>query len=318
MNTKLSDITTHLIAGPLGAGKTSLVRHLLGQKPPGQRWAVLVNEFGQVGLDAALLACDSDGIAIGEVAGGCICCVNGAPFQVALARLLRKARPHQLFIEASGLGHPLPLLRQLQQPPWAGVLQVQPLVMLLEAAGGAVPAEGSADAYEAAGLVVINKTDLATPGDLAVARQRWSGRAYRCVSHGQLPYGALPLSRVPAVDNGQALPASLEWPAPLPPVPRVQTQQLAGYWSIGWQWPAASTLSTGALISCLRAWPWQRAKAVIHSRGGWLSLNARTPAELDWEPSQWRRDSRLELIFGAPQAWDELQAAVGACLSAQG
>ena len=51
----LSQIPTHLIAGPLGAGKTTLIRHLLAQKPAGERWAVLINEFGQIGLDAALL-----------------------------------------------------------------------------------------------------------------------------------------------------------------------------------------------------------------------------------------------------------------------
>ncbi|MCU0218411.1 CobW-like GTP-binding protein, partial [Mycobacterium tuberculosis] len=90
---------THLIAGPLGAGKTSLIRHLLAQKPAGERWAVLINEFGQIGLDAALLEQGDDGIALAEVAGGCLCCVNGAPFQVGLGRLLRKARPDRLLIE---------------------------------------------------------------------------------------------------------------------------------------------------------------------------------------------------------------------------
>ena len=99
------------------AGKTSLIRSLLAQKPAGERWAVLVNEFGEIGLDAALLATDVDGVAIGEVAGGCLCCVNGVPFQVGLGRLLRRARPDRLFIEPSGLGHPLALWKQLQAPP---------------------------------------------------------------------------------------------------------------------------------------------------------------------------------------------------------
>jgi len=66
----LQNIPTHLIAGPLGAGKTSPIRQLMAQRQPDERWAVLVNEFGQVGLDAALLSRDEDGIAIGEVAGG--------------------------------------------------------------------------------------------------------------------------------------------------------------------------------------------------------------------------------------------------------
>ena len=69
----LQNIPTHVIAGPLGAGKTSLIKHLLAQRPTGERWAVLINEFGQIGIDAALLTQDADGIALGEVAGGCLC-----------------------------------------------------------------------------------------------------------------------------------------------------------------------------------------------------------------------------------------------------
>ena len=59
----LQNIPTHVIAGPLGAGKTSLIKHLLAQRPANERWAVLINEFGQIGLDAALLTQDDDGIA---------------------------------------------------------------------------------------------------------------------------------------------------------------------------------------------------------------------------------------------------------------
>lgn len=100
----LQHIPTHVIAGPLGAGKTSLIRHLLAQRPANERWAVLINEFGQIGLDAALLTQAGDGIALGEVAGGCLCCVNSAPFQIGLGRLLRKARPDRLFIEPRAWG----------------------------------------------------------------------------------------------------------------------------------------------------------------------------------------------------------------------
>ena len=130
----LQQIPTHLIAGPLGAGKTTLIRELLAQKPQDERWAVLINEFGQIGLDAALLTTDADGVALGEVAGGCLCCVNGAPFQVGLGRLLRQARPDRLLIEPSGLGHPVELLHQLQQEPWRAVLAVQPSLVVLDAA----------------------------------------------------------------------------------------------------------------------------------------------------------------------------------------
>ena len=158
----LQNIPTHVIAGPLGAGKTSLIKHLLAQRPAGERWAVLINEFGQIGLDAALLTQDADGIALGEVAGGCLCCVNGAPFQIGLGRLLRKARPDRLFIEPSGLGHPAQLLRQLSEAPWVGVLAVQPCVMVLDAqalaSGKALP-ESQQDALGSAGLLLLNKAE---------------------------------------------------------------------------------------------------------------------------------------------------------------
>uniref|UniRef100_UPI00036FE6EE CobW family GTP-binding protein n=1 Tax=Pseudomonas asplenii TaxID=53407 RepID=UPI00036FE6EE len=157
----LQNIPTHVIAGPLGAGKTSLIRHLLAQKPAGERWAVLINEFGQIGLDAALLTRADDGIALGEVAGGCVCCVNGAPFQVGLGRLLRKARPDRLFIEPSGLGHPVQILRQLAAAPWLGVLALQPCVMVLDAqalaAGKPLPASQQ-EALAQAGLLLLNKS----------------------------------------------------------------------------------------------------------------------------------------------------------------
>ncbi|MEK1839205.1 MAG: CobW-like GTP-binding protein, partial [Pseudomonas sp.] len=158
----LQNIPTHVIAGPLGAGKTSLIKHLLAQRPAGERWAVLINEFGQIGLDAALLTQDADGIALGEVAGGCLCCVNGAPFQIGLGRLLRKARPDRLFIEPSGLGHPAQLLRQLSEVPWQGVLAVQPCVLVLDAralaAGKPLPA-AQQQALDGAGLLLLNKAE---------------------------------------------------------------------------------------------------------------------------------------------------------------
>ncbi|WP_460085244.1 GTP-binding protein [Pseudomonas sp. H2_G03] len=104
MSLMLQNIPTHVIAGPLGAGKTSLIKHLLAQRPANERWAVLINEFGQIGLDAALLTQDDDGIAMGEVAGGCLCCVNGAPFQVGLGRLLRRGQAGSAVYRTVGPG----------------------------------------------------------------------------------------------------------------------------------------------------------------------------------------------------------------------
>lgn len=124
-------VPTHVITGFLGAGKTTLLKHLLAQKPVGETWAVLVNEFGQIGLDGALLEADAD-IAIHEVVGGCLCCTSQLPMQVGLARLLTKTKPTRLFIEPTGLGHPLQLIEQLSEPHWARALDLRAIISLVD------------------------------------------------------------------------------------------------------------------------------------------------------------------------------------------
>ena len=105
---KISAIPTTLITGFLGVGKTTAILQLLANKPNNENWAVLVNEFGEIGIDSALLAGNSNeqGVFIREVPGGCMCCASGVPMQVALNQLITKAKPDRLLIEPTGLGHP--------------------------------------------------------------------------------------------------------------------------------------------------------------------------------------------------------------------
>ena len=95
-------IATNIITGFLGTGKTTAILQLLKQKPHDQRWAVLVNEFGEIGIDGALLS--EEGALIKEVPGGCMCCAAGVPMSVALTALLR-TKPDRLLVEPTGLGH---------------------------------------------------------------------------------------------------------------------------------------------------------------------------------------------------------------------
>ncbi|MBT1443263.1 GTP-binding protein [Shewanella sp. JM162201] len=127
----LANIPVNLITGFLGSGKTSFIKRLLEQKPEGERWAVLVNEFGEIGLDGALLG-QADGVSIREVPGGCLCCAAGVPTQVAIAQLLRKAKPHRLLIEPTGLGHPDKILAALQNDEYRDVLKVHATVCLVD------------------------------------------------------------------------------------------------------------------------------------------------------------------------------------------
>jgi G3E family GTPase len=317
----LQNIPTHVIAGPLGAGKTSLIKHLLAQRPANERWAVLINEFGQIGLDAALLTQDADGIALGEVAGGCLCCVNGAPFQIGLGRLLRKARPDRLFIEPSGLGHPAQLLRQLSEAPWLGVLAVQPCVLVLDAqalaAGKPLPA-AQQEALISAGLLLLNKSEHLDDtdrqriiGQLPARRLYWTQQAVLPLS--ELP--GLESQAVAGVDNFVAPKGLAQMPAIWtdPAFPICLSQEQEGGWSIGWRWHPSQTFDAALIGKWLESLAWRRAKLVIHSGGGWISANAVDNSALEWRPSEWRQDSRIELIFSEPQDVDTLQRALADC-----
>ena len=101
----ISRVPTNIITGFLGVGKTTAIRKLLTNKPREERWSVLVNEFGEVGIDSNLFsenADSQDGVTISQVPGGCMCCTNGLPIQMALSLLLAKSKPHRLLIEPTG------------------------------------------------------------------------------------------------------------------------------------------------------------------------------------------------------------------------
>lgn len=317
----LQNIPTHVIAGPLGAGKTSLIKHLLAQRPANERWAVLINEFGQIGLDAALLTQDDDGSALGEVAGGCLCCVNGAPFQVGLGRLLRKAKPDRLFIEPSGLGHPAQLIKQLREAPWQSVLAVQPCVLVLDAqalaAGKPLP-PAQQEALTSAGLLVLNKDEALNASQRQAIEDQLPDCPVYWTRQAQLPLERLPgvnAQAGAAVDNFDVPKGLAQMPAIWsdPTLPICLSQAQEGGWSIGWRWHPGQQFDPTRLHQWLASLDWRRAKLVIHSVDGWVSANAVDNSPLDWQASEWRRDSRIELIFNEPQDVAALQAALAAC-----
>ncbi|MEE4617891.1 CobW family GTP-binding protein [Pseudomonas alliivorans] len=323
----LQNIPTHVIGGPLGAGKTSLIRQLLAQKPSSERWAVLINEFGQIGLDAALLTTAEDGIALGEVAGGCLCCVNGVPFQIGLGRLLRKAWPDRLLIEPSGLGHPAQLMAQLREAPWLGVLDVQPSVMVLDAAAmrdGQPLAATQQEALAMAGLLVMNKSEHLEETSRKALADELAGHSLLWTRFGELPLARLPGYRTStAVDksvvDNLTVPRSIGqlptvWADPRVPV--CLSHPGSDGWSIGWRWHPSQQFDLQRVLLWLESLNWQRAKMVIHSAGGWYSGNVAHGGRLAWQLSEWRQDSRLELIFSAPQDADVLQKQMAECLLA--
>lgn len=130
---RVENVPTNIITGALGVGKTTLIQSLLAHKPDNERWAVLVNEFGEVGIDGAVLSnAKNNDIFIREVPGGCMCCTSGLPMQIALNILLAKAKPHRLLIEPTGLGHPKEVLQTLTAKHYQDVLDVRATLTLID------------------------------------------------------------------------------------------------------------------------------------------------------------------------------------------
>jgi cobalamin biosynthesis protein CobW len=198
--TSVSKVPCSIVTGFLGAGKTTLVRHLL-QNAKGRRLAVIVNEFGDVGIDGEILkgcgdeTCSEDRIV--ELSNGCICCTVADDFVPALEGLLALAdAPEHIIIETSGLALPKPLVQAFNWPAIASRVTVDGVIAVVD--GAAVAAGRFADDPDAlvqqkaedpsvvhdnpleevyedqllcADLIVLNKTDLLD----ADARRRVTG-----------------------------------------------------------------------------------------------------------------------------------------------
>ena len=190
------------LTGYLGAGKTTLLNHLL--RTPGARLGVVINDFGDINVDAALVTGEVDEPA--SVAGGCLCCMPDAGgLETALERLTM-ARPDldAILIEASGLAEPANLVRLLRSTAlrrvrYAGLIDVIDAVNdertvsasnALEAAEAAESAAGTESTagtggaaapparYSAATLVVVTKTDLLAADERRHALDRVTGRVH--------------------------------------------------------------------------------------------------------------------------------------------
>lgn len=123
----------HVIAGPLGVGKTTAILDYLRQQPAGSKIGVLVNDFGPVGLDRAKLNAESPTTEVVTLQGGCICCTLLASLPEAVARLVDEHELDRLIIEPSGMASPAQAINALRQPEMRDRISMQPTVVMLSA-----------------------------------------------------------------------------------------------------------------------------------------------------------------------------------------
>jgi len=195
----LEKLPVTVITGFLGSGKTTLVRNLM-QNPQGKRLAVIVNEFGDVGVDGEILKscaipdCPAENIL--ELANGCICCTVADDFIPTIEALMKlDPRPEHILIETSGLALPKPLLKAFDWPDIRSKITVDGVIALADAEAvadgrfapnvAAVDAQREADEgldhetplsevfedqISCADIVLLTKPDLAGPEGVAKAR----------------------------------------------------------------------------------------------------------------------------------------------------
>jgi len=162
-----------IIGGYLGAGKTTLVNHLL-RNADGRRLAVLVNDFGELPIDADLIE-HNDGNVIG-IAGGCVCCSYGSDLIAALEDLqVRSPRPDQVLIETSGVSLPAAVASALSLVPGyrtEGIVVLADAETIRQRALDPYMADTVMRQLAQADLLVLNKTDLVDAPSLVDIR-RW-------------------------------------------------------------------------------------------------------------------------------------------------
>ena len=323
---RITDVPTNLITGFLGVGKTTAVRALLNGAPANERWAVLVNEFGQIGVDAAAVEPDHSEPFIRELPGGCLCCTMGAPLQVTLARLLREAQPDRLLIEPTGVGHPARVLDTLRGEGLAEALDVRATVCLVDPRrldDERVMSDSTfQDQVELADVLVGNKQDLC---DEAVLRRfrDWGESLYppkavvAITANGVLDPAWLDVqadsgrvARHPeahhdhahaygAGDNGE----------PRPGLPVRVRDHGQGLDACGWRFHPDDVFDVDQVAEVLRGiHPAERVKGVFRCSDGW-SLFDRAERALSVRPCAWRTDSRVECISGAGAApdWEQVE-----------
>lgn len=351
--TRRAPTPVNIIAGPLGVGKTTVINHLLMQRPQHEKWAVLVNEYGLIGLDAALMdtpdSAGKPGVVLREVAGGCICCSAGLMFEVALVRLLRK-RPDRLLIEPTGLAALSGILDTLERPGIRDSVDVRTIVCLLNPERFREDAEREhvADQIAAADVVLGSRADLASAESLSEfddwARALFPPKkAIRTIANGAIELSLLDMvaqrrdvphrgGHTHGTDHHHHHAPSVPNEAPAfeattmeegivdaehPILCRVHDSSETS--TVGW------VCWSGLVFDDSKALVWlrelaalsstQRVKAVLRTSIGWHAFNL-ADGVTEMRSSAHRRDSRLELIIdgGNPHCLKHLEQQLRECL----
>lgn len=305
-------IPVHVLSGFLGVGKTTAVKDLLARRADRERIAVVVNEFGSLGVDGALLS-DCASCILREVPGGCVCCTAMADLEASLEEVCDLVAPTRFVLEPTGLAKPSELVDLLRSPRWAPRFDVRPVITLLDPQQDVEGlCRGSAlfrDQIETADVLVLNRCDLASEEEI-LRVEKWAGaqappklRIIRA-AHGVLPDEVWDLERPPVPAAATLLEARASHPHP-------HGDFLEGHQGKGIGYPPERVFDADRLLGALEELRdgkitrgrVARAKGLFHTTAGWR-VHEIAGGRLSTAPTSWRRDSRVDVILKDPKTGD--------------
>jgi G3E family GTPase len=324
---KIIAVPTNIITGFLGVGKTSAILHLLKNKPENERWAILVNEFGEIGVDGSLMAgeySEQHGVYIQEVPGGCMCCAAGVSMQVALNQLLKRAKPDRLLIEPTGLGHPKEVLKVLSAEHYQTVLTLQKTITLVDARNLSEQRYTTHDIFNQqiaiADTVIGNKVDVYRDGDKEqlinyVKKHSQTNANVHFAQQGNITLSQLAgttslglTSKSHYHETEKALMTNF----PMPEcgfIKAINTGE--GFSSIGWRFSSAKVFNYRKLQAFLTHITAERIKAVFITEFGTFGYNIAIDGLTESALND-GKESRIEII--SQQINESLEAQLMACI----
>ena len=339
MSSLKAPIPVNIVGGPLGSGKTTTINQLLKQKPPEEYWAILINEYGLIGIDGALIenTASQKCLEVKEVAGGCICCSAGFMFEVSLVRLLQR-RPDRLLIEPTGLAALSGIIETLSRAGIRESIDLRSIICLLDPAhlNEALKRDTMQDQIDASDILLANRSDLATQEQLD-AFTSWSERLFPTKVHvEQIINGNIPIELLDSVSNRSHVHTSHNHKhgtdhhhheedhkpetvcdETTPIIRRVhQSSAESTFGWICWKDLIFDAVAVDEWLNRLANLPGSlRTKAVLRTNEGWWGFNFVRQTQT-FNPSGYRRDSRIEVIIegSCNELVDQLEQELSECL----
>ncbi len=326
-------IPTNIITGFLGVGKTTTILNLLQQKSGNESWAVLVNEFGEIGIDSKFLT--DQGALVKEVPGGCMCCTAGAPMSVGITALLRQ-KPDRLIIEPTGLGHPKQIISILLSEQYNQYVDLKATIALVDPRNlqseRHIKNRNFNDQLDSADVVIANKADECSEFELNYFNEwvveRKSIKKHSVTSNGLIDSQYLDLERgerepiISSVYETYVIgkhSTKTNFDQSLPILEEVDQLLLSnqlfarkenkgqGYYSCGWVFQQECLFNFESIYNLVNSLTVERFKGVIHTDRGPYAVN-NSNGEISFLQTGLKNfDTRIEIINATILDWAEIE-----------